>query len=63
MKHRGTENIEGQCGNAFDQAKGTLNFLGYSFRYDRDIRGYNKKYLNMFPSDKSVKRIKQKLKE
>lgn len=46
-----------------NKAKETLNFLGYSFRYDRDIRGYNKKYLNMFPSDKSVKRIKQKLKE
>jgi RNA-directed DNA polymerase len=46
-----------------NRAKETLNFLGYSFRYDRDKRGYDKKYLNLFPSDKSVKRIKQKLKE
>jgi RNA-directed DNA polymerase len=41
----------------------TLNFLGYTFRFDRDLRGYNRKYLNMFPSDKSVKRIKQKIKD
>jgi RNA-directed DNA polymerase len=40
-----------------------LNFLGYSFRFDRDLKGRKKKYLNMFPSDKSVARIKEKIKE
>ena len=25
------------------------NFLGYTFRYDRDLKGRNRKYLNVFP--------------
>jgi RNA-directed DNA polymerase len=40
-----------------------LNFLGYSFRYDRDLKGRKQKYLNMFPADKSLKSIKEKIKE
>lgn len=40
-----------------------LSFLGYSFRFDRDLKGRRMKYLNMFPSDKSVARIKEKIKE
>ncbi len=40
-----------------------LNFLGYSFRFDRDLKGRRTKYLNMFPSDKSVDRLKEKIKE
>ena len=40
-----------------------LNFLGYSFRFDRDLKGRRTKYLNMFPSDKSVARLKEKIKE
>lgn len=40
-----------------------LNFLGYSFRFDRDLKGRRLKYLNMFPADKSVVRIKAKIKE
>lgn len=40
-----------------------LNFLGYSFRFDRDLKGRKLKYLNMFPADKSVARIKEKIKE
>lgn len=40
-----------------------LNFLGYSFRFDRDLKGRRLKYLNMFPADKSVVRIKEKIKE
>lgn len=43
--------------------KEVLNFLGYSFRYDRDLKGRQTKYLNMFPSDKAVKKIKEKIKE
>ena len=46
-------NKEGEC----------LNFLGYSFRFDRDLKGRKTKYLNMFPSDKSVAKIKEKIKE
>jgi RNA-directed DNA polymerase len=40
-----------------------LNFLGYSFRFDRDLKGRRQKYLNMFPADKSVAGIKEKIKE
>jgi RNA-directed DNA polymerase len=40
-----------------------LSFLGYSFRFDRDLKGRRVKYLNMFPTDKSVAGIKQKIKE
>ena len=40
-----------------------LNFLGYSFRFDRDLKGRRLKYLNMFPADKSVAAIKEKIKE
>jgi RNA-directed DNA polymerase len=40
-----------------------LNFLGYSFRFDRDLKGRRQKYLNMFPADKSVAGIKAKMKE
>lgn len=40
-----------------------LNFLGYSFRFDRDLKGRRLKYLNIFPADKSVARLKEKIKE
>lgn len=40
-----------------------LNFLGYSFRFDRDLKGRRMKYLNMFPSEKSADRLKEKIKE
>lgn len=40
-----------------------LDFLGYSFRYDRDLKGGAWRYLNMFPSKKSVLRERSKLRE
>ncbi len=30
------------------QSGAVLNFLGYSYRYDRDLRGRKKRYLNLF---------------
>lgn len=45
------------------EEKAVLNFLGYSFRFDRDLKGRRMKYLNMFPSDKSADRIKEKIKD
>ena len=41
----------------------SLNFLGYTFRYDRDLQGRDRKYLNVFPSDKAVQREREKLHE
>ena len=38
-----------------------LDFLGYSLRYDRDLHGRPRKYLNVFPSPKSLKRERAKL--
>jgi RNA-directed DNA polymerase len=39
----------------------SLDFLGYTFRYDRDLQGRDQKYLNMFPSEKALKRERAKL--
>lgn len=44
--------------------KAKLDFLGYSFRFDVSIHHKDKrKYLNMFPSDKSVQKEKDKIRE
>ena len=41
----------------------SLDFLGYTFRYDRDLKGRARKYLNLFPSKKAVQREREKLHE
>jgi RNA-directed DNA polymerase len=38
-----------------------LDFLGYQFRYDRDLYGHDRRYLNWGPSAKSVQREQAKL--
>ena len=40
-----------------------LNFLGYSFRYDDDLQGRPWKYLNRFPSKKSLTKARQAIRE
>jgi RNA-directed DNA polymerase len=40
---------------------GSLDFLGYTFRWDRDLRGRSHKYLNVVPSGKAVAREREKL--
>ena len=40
-----------------------FDFLGYTFRYDRDLRGRDHRYLNLFPSAKSLARERQALRE
>ncbi len=40
-----------------------FDFLGFTFRYDRDIHGRSRKYLNVFPRKKSGKAIRVKVKE
>jgi RNA-directed DNA polymerase len=45
------------------EPKASLDFLGYSFRFDRDLKGREGRYLNMQPSRKSLTRIKAKLRE
>jgi RNA-directed DNA polymerase len=40
---------------------GSLDFLGYTFRWDRDLRGRSHKYLNVMPSMQAVAREREKL--
>ena len=40
-----------------------LNFLGYRFRYEKDRRGRQHRYLNVTISEKALKRERQKLRE
>jgi RNA-directed DNA polymerase len=41
----------------------SLDFLGYTFRYDRDLHGRPWNYLNLCPSKKSLQRERDKLRE
>ncbi len=41
----------------------SLDFLGFTFRYDRDLKGRNHQYLNIVPSDKAQKRARTRVKE
>jgi len=41
----------------------SLTFLGFTFRYDRDLHGSDRRYLNVFPSDKALARARDKLRE
>ncbi len=41
----------------------SLDFLGFTFRYDRDRRGRGHRYLNVFPSRKSVTRLRDRVRE
>jgi RNA-directed DNA polymerase len=40
-----------------------LDFLGYTFRYERDRYGREGRYLHLMPSAKSLQRVRDKLKE
>ena len=39
----------------------SVNFLGFTFRYDRDLYGRIRRYLNLFPAKKSLLRAKEKI--
>ena len=41
----------------------SLDFLGFTFRYDRDLHGGKHRYLNVVPSKKSLLRERDKLRE
>jgi RNA-directed DNA polymerase len=46
-----------------DKTGESLDFLGYTFRYDKDRQGRPHRYLNVFPSKKALERERQKLRE
>ena len=41
----------------------TLDFLGYSMRFDKDLHGRKSSYLNIFPAKKSVMKHREKLRK
>jgi RNA-directed DNA polymerase len=45
-----------------DEPGTPLNFLGYTFRKDWDLKGRPLKYLNLFPSKKAQKSLREKIK-
>jgi RNA-directed DNA polymerase len=65
--------IEGRMGLTINREKtrvvklrekgASLDFLGFTFRYDRDLSGRDHRYLNIVPSKKSVAREKQRIRE
>jgi RNA-directed DNA polymerase len=45
------------------EAKASLDFLGYTFRWDRDLYVQGKRYLNVEPSKKSLQRERERINE
>lgn len=45
------------------EAGARLDFLGFSFRYDKDLKGRNWRYLNIFPSQKSMRKERERVRE
>jgi len=41
----------------------SLNFLGFTLRYDRDQFGRDQRYLNVMPSDKALARARAKIRD
>jgi RNA-directed DNA polymerase len=41
----------------------SLTFLGFTLRYDRDYFGRGHRYLNVMPSDKALKRAREKIRD
>lgn len=41
----------------------SLDFLGFTFCYHKSLHGYSGKYLNVFPSKKSVSRARDRIRE
>lgn len=45
------------------QPGASLDFLGFTFRYDRDLRGLGHRYLNVTPSAKALQAERTKIRE
>jgi RNA-directed DNA polymerase len=45
------------------QPRQSVDFLGFTFRYDRDRMGRGHRYLNVFPSKKAILRVCEKIRE
>ncbi len=67
-----TERLEGWLGLSINREKtsvvrlkqgDSLNFLGFTFRYDHDLHGRGNDYLNIFPSKKTLKKAREVIRE
>lgn len=45
------------------QPQASVDFLGFTFRFDRDLHGRARRYLNVFPSKKAQQRLRDRLRE
>ena len=45
------------------ESKASLDFLGYTFRWDRDLHGKGGRYLNLEPSKKAIQRQRERINE
>ena len=45
------------------QTGARLNFLGFTFRYEQDLFGRNRRYLRMEPASKAEQRLREKVRE
>jgi len=43
------------------EPRASLDFLGFTLRYDRDLYGRDQRYLNVFPSKKALARLRDKV--
>ena len=46
---------------SLNQPGASVDFLGFTFRYDRDLHGRDRRYLNVFPSTKAQARARANL--
>lgn len=46
-----------------NQPSASFDFLGYTFRYDRDLKGRSHRYLNIFPSRKAMAKARDRIRE
>ena len=46
-----------------DAREESFNFLGFTVRYDKDIKGRDFRYWNIVPSKKSEQKIREKVKD
>lgn len=56
-----TVNREKTCVVKLKATGATLDFLGFTLRYDADLHGRNRRYLNVFPSRKALARARDRL--
>jgi len=55
--------INGTKTRQINARKEGFNFLGFTVRYDRDIKGRNSHYWNIIPSKKSEQKVRDKVKD